>query len=465
MKSIFLLPGLLFAFLSISNTQEYSFRAEADYASFRYDDTASYLEIYVSVSNKSITYLSNDEIHYGAVQFALTILKKDSVKKFKQWILQFTTEDSMEIINSERHLMDIAGFVLPSGNYTLSVVAFDFHSPARRDSFEIPLNVSSFTQTLTQLSDIELCSNIIIASTEEEKKSSFYKNSYLVAPNARRLYGQGLPVLYYFAECYNLHSEKTSGEYQFVLSVTNTINEEIIRHTKKKSRTVNNTVEVGNININSLRSGTYTLNISLYDTNVFALASKKFFVFNPTLGTDSTLRITLREKLFNEFSLFTEQELDEQFHTASYIATENERERFQKLQNVEAKRNFLSEFWEQRTLSASEGTISLKKEYERRIEYANKNYSTATTTNFPTLGWKTDRGRVYILYGTPNEMKHRPNSTNLCPFEIWDYHQLQGGISFYFIDEYNSNQWRLVHSNARGEITNLRWKEKIESAK
>ncbi|MBM4167292.1 MAG: GWxTD domain-containing protein [Ignavibacteria bacterium] len=456
----------LFLFLIIFHTncvsQEHQFRTDVDFASFRFDDSLSYVEIFVSVPSKCITYATKEKKLLGEVQFSLTILKNDSTITSKQWILQHTKEDSSES-EMDKSLVDIAGFVLPSGNYSLRVVAFDFHSPSEKNSFEIPLLVTPYSQTHTLLSDIELCTTIIKAS-EEEKLSSFYKNSYLVAPNTRRLYGQGLPVLYYFVECYNLLSEHSLQEYQFVVSVTNTINEEIIHHSKKKTRSVNHTAEVGTLNVSNLRSGTYTLNISLFDTTVFATTSKKFFVFNPILGADTILQMKLREKLFTEFASFTEQELDELFHQATYIATENEREQFQKLQTSEAKRNFLTEFWEQRTITTSEGTSSLKKEYERRIEYTNKNFSTATTTNFPTLGWKTDKGRVYILYGAPNEIKHRPNSTNLCPFEIWDYHQLQGGVSFYFIDEFNSNQWRLVHSNARSEILNLRWKEKIESA-
>jgi len=100
----------------------------------------------------------------------------------------------------------------------------------------------------------------------------------------------------------------------------------------------------------------------------------------------------------------------------------------------------------------------------KRIDYTNEHYSTSKVTKNSRLGWKTDKGRVYIIYGEPDEIKRRPDSQYFGPYEIWEYNQIQGGVSFYFVDEFRTNQWRLVHSTARSESQDPQWFNKIQDA-
>lgn len=92
---------------------------------------------------------------------------------------------------------------------------------------------------------------------------------------------------------------------------------------------------------------------------------------------------------------------------AVYIITETERAAFRKLQSDPERERFIEQFWQVRAPEA-------KNEHYRRIANANKRFG----INGP--GWKTPRGRLYIIYGPPDEIESHPSSPE--PFEKWRYH-------------------------------------------
>ncbi len=76
-------------------------------------------------------------------------------------------------------------------------------------------------------------------------------------------------------------------------------------------------------------------------------------------------------------------------------------------------------------------------------------------------GWKTDRGRVYIMYGEPNEIERYPNQTQTRPYEIWSYYDLEGGVRFVFGDITGFADYQLLHSTKRGELRDQYWERRI----
>jgi GWxTD domain-containing protein len=99
-----------------------------------------------------------------------------------------------------------------------------------------------------------------------------------------------------------------------------------------------------------------------------------------------------------------------------YIITPKEKEVFYKLENDRERDLFIEEFWRQRDPTPGTPRNEYKDEHYRRIEYANKKFGKGT----PTKGWRTDRGRFYIMLGRPtNVQKYMTADTN--PIEIWYY--------------------------------------------
>ena len=86
----------------------------------------------------------------------------------------------------------------------------------------------------------------------------------------------------------------------------------------------------------------------------------------------------------------------------SYIITPEERSTFLHLETNEERENFIENFWERRNPDQGSSENSYKEEYYRRIAYCNEHYSSGIP------GWKTDRGRIYLMWGPPDETDSHP---------------------------------------------------------
>jgi TonB family protein len=126
-----------------------------------------------------------------------------------------------------------------------------------------------------------------------------------------------------------------------------------------------------------------------------------------------------------------------------YIISDQERAAFQKLTTDEEREHFIEQFWQQRDPTPGTVENEFKEEHYRRIAYANQHFQAASGKP----GWQTDRGRIYILYGLPDEIESHPSPDTGAPFEEWLYHHMQGvgdNIIFRFTDTRRNGEYRLT---------------------
>jgi len=116
-----------------------------------------------------------------------------------------------------------------------------------------------------------------------------------------------------------------------------------------------------------------------------------------------------------------------------WIITDQERAAFKQLSNDEERDNFIEAFWQRRDPTPDTEENEYKEEHYRRIAYANEHFPAGIP------GWKTDRGRIYIMYGPADEVDSHPSGgsyqrpmeegggeTSTFPFEDWRYRYLEG---------------------------------------
>jgi GWxTD domain-containing protein len=116
-----------------------------------------------------------------------------------------------------------------------------------------------------------------------------------------------------------------------------------------------------------------------------------------------------------------------------WIITDEERAAFKQLSNDEERDNFIEAFWQRRDPSPDTEENEYKEEHYRRIAYANEHFPAGIP------GWKSDRGRIYIMYGPADEVESHPSGgtyerpieegggeTSTFPFEDWRYRYLEG---------------------------------------
>src|SRR3989454_7877 len=140
----------------------------------------------------------------------------------------------------------------------------------------------------------------------------------------------------------------------------------------------------------------------------------------------------------------------------AYIITDEERKAFKKLQTDDERERFIEEFWRRRDPDPDTDENEYREEYYERIAYANEHFASGIP------GWKTDRGRIWIMYGKPDETETHPSggaynresyegggSTSTYPFERWFYRYLPGvgsGVEIEFADPTGSGEYRIARN-------------------
>lgn len=140
----------------------------------------------------------------------------------------------------------------------------------------------------------------------------------------------------------------------------------------------------------------------------------------------------------------------------TYVITDEERKAFKKLATDDERERFIEEFWRRRDPDPDTDENEFKEEYYERIAYANEHFASGMP------GWKSDRGRIWIMYGKPDERETHPmggnyerpsyeggGNTSTYPFETWFYRYLAGvgsGVEIEFVDPTGSGEYRLARN-------------------
>lgn len=431
---------------------------DIDFARFFGDEERVFLELYYSIRTDGITYILENEKYIGGVNIFLKIYDGEKVVDEQEWTVPSVEVDS-NIIRVGKTLVGLRAFFLNPGNYQMSIVTVDFNDSTRVDSMVYPLQISMFPSDRDAISDIELCSSI--RQIPKDDKNIFYKNTLEVIPNASLFYGSGLPIIYYYFEVYNLLKDPKTTNYVVRTSIIDAYGKEIYKSEKIKNRVNNSSVEVGSINATTFKSGTYVFKAEIEDTlkKTSTVATKRFYIYKPS-KTDSLVTLSSGVTVSGEYAVMTDEEIKNEFDFAIYISSDEEKKQFSSLTELDAKRKFLYDFWKKRDLNPITPENEFKIEYMKRVEYANNNFASSFRK-----GYRTDRGRVYIIYGPPDDIERYPSSYEAEPYEIWNYNSLQNGVIFIFIDRTGQGDYRLVHSNHRNELQDETWYSKIKKAR
>jgi GWxTD domain-containing protein len=136
-----------------------------------------------------------------------------------------------------------------------------------------------------------------------------------------------------------------------------------------------------------------------------------------------------------------------------WIISDEERSAFKQLSNDEERDQFIENFWLRRDPTPDTPENEFKEEHYRRIAYANEHFAAGIQ------GWRTDRGKIYVMYGKADEVDSHPSggyyqrpaeegggSTSTYPFEVWRYRYLEGigtNIEIEFVDSCMCNDYHM----------------------
>lgn len=437
-----------------------------DYATFMYDDEATLVEVYLAVEASSLTYTAGADGLAAdlPLQLALRPIASSAPAGASQQPaleravpLRFVVADTAALADGQFFFERVRATVAP-GEYEMDVTLPATEGrPQLRLSREVRVRDYSRDDE-PSISDLTLATDIRSAT---DASAPFYKNGVVVRPNPNGLFGEGQSRVFYYAEGYGLPEAASSGGYTLLAYVSEQDGPRPLPGMQRRSPREPRDPDVfaGALDVSALPSGAYYLRLAVLDQNNEPLveASKKFFVLNS--GVARPIAATGDEDFeTNLYRAMSEEEVEENLLHAQVVATSGQLQQIRRLDNLDAKRAYLAQFWRGRDTDADPAQNAARAEFYRRLRYVER-YRSANSE-----GYETDRGRTVLRYGEPSEVDPRPFESDLAPYEIWTYDNIsgQGGRGlFIFADREGLNRYDLIHSTVIGEVTAPNWQEQL----
>lgn len=440
-----------------------------DHSSFAYGPDESLVELYLAIEAASLDYSFEDSAFTAHVPFDLAIVQSATTdvpeaSEDAVWsdslLLQFSVGDTADVTEGQ-HFVHQVRTLVPPGEYELSLT-IPPNSHTNRQELELrrDIPVPDFWELgESALSDITLASSITPGG---EREHPLYKNGLIIQPNANQLYGEGLNTLYYYAEVYETDEVAGSdGDYTLFTYVSEANRPQPMQDFQKRldREARDPDVIVGNFDIGSLPSGSYFLRVVLLNDQNEAVVeqARKFFVYNPDIPQVQQAR-TEMEFETSPYAVMSDEEVEQGIAHAMVLATEDERRRMTRIDEVDEQRRALMEFWQKRDPQPTTPGNEYKDDFYRRLQYANDRYSSNRQD-----GWETDRGRIIIKYGMPAAIEPHLYDQNTRPHEIWTYNNIpgEGQAAFVFADLLGFGEFEMVHSSVSGEPSHPNWRQEL----
>ncbi len=448
-------------------------RAFLTYTTFFSPGKGPYMESFISINGKSVSYvkLANGKFQ-AELELLYTFERNDSIKSFQKIILKSpeisdtTSENIVDFMSAER-------FFIPTGTYTFNISLQDVNSSAQ------PI-VSSEIITINYPSDKVSVSGIQMITNFEKSnvKDNFNKFGYKIHPYFSNFYPDYIQQITFYYETYN--TKLSIGENKKFITkyyIENATSKKKIGGFIKQQ--ISNSAEVdvnfATLNISNLPSGNYYLVVEALDTNEKLLGFNSMFFqrSNPKLKINNTYsQIDVANTFVSKISdfdtlrmyldyLYPIMETDYAVGLSSIMLDQKQnmdsiiRSPEVKKRSILVMQQFFYDFW------LHKNSISPGEEWAKYLALVNEVNNRFKSLN--TKGYQSDRGRVYLKYGAPNSISAEPMGSNSYPYEIWHYYLIKGQgnrkFVFYNLDRV-SNSYDLLHSDVFGEVYEPEW-EKI----
>lgn len=448
---IFLIALLfLISFKLISGS---NLNVEMDYGIFKYDD-GSLLEVYYSYYTPDLTVHKLENGNYeiaGLVNVEITDTVSKNIVLQKAYKIPFESNDTSSFTKQQKLLGQLNVILKPS-TYTLTITAKDYYDTLKYIVLEKNIKITGFNTDKPTSSSLQICSEI---EKSTNTGSIFYKNGLEVIPNPSKLFGNNINNLFYYVEFYNL--DKLAGT-SYTITYQITQGEKILNNFSKEYTVKGNTKgEYGNLDISNLISGKYKLLVSIKDAQNFVNYETENLFWIYSSNSDTGISDLPDDYNSSEYPNMPEKLVNDEIDKIQYLMNDVYAGKLSNIRSLEGKRKFLYQFWKIFDVTPNTPENEFKKEYFERIKYANQNLK-----NDFIEGWKTDRGRVFALYGKPDDIERHYLEGTTRPYEIWYYDKIQSGVIFVFIDfSENYGDYRLVHSTVVGELYDSNWRSRL----
>ncbi|HEY8258118.1 MAG TPA: GWxTD domain-containing protein [Gemmatimonadales bacterium] len=215
----------------------------------------------------------------------------------------------------------------------------------------------------------------------------------------------------------------------------------------------------GQLDLSGLPPGRYTMTagLDLGGQQVERSAGFTMAALDETLEKDVARREAAMVTDEGYFAAMNEQQLEEARAPLVLIANSGELSKYSKDLSPRAKRRFMTEFWQRRDPTPDTPVNETRQAFYDAITHVDKQYGEGGRAS--VAGWRTDRGRIYVRNGAPDESLDRPQEGRSPPYQVWRYRR---GKDRYFIFADRSNglgTFQLIYTNDLKENSLPNWQE------
>lgn len=394
-----------------------------DYAAFKDSLSDSLIvEIYFKVFSSSLSYQKWGQKFKAAYTVDITINKKKKQITGISRDGELIADTYRATLSADDFIIDKAGFKLPGDDYEMSARLTDRHSD---DQLRVKRNLR-LKDSMSKTPSLSLLEFVRQESTIE-KESKFDRADMELIPSASRVYGEEDPDLIFYYEIYNTPAFR--GDYLATYTI-HADDKIVAADTSLFPGAGAVTSRLEKIMVDNLIPGEYKLNMEIKSPgNNLSLKMEENFV----IGWSVVALVK------NDYKTAIEQ--------LRYVATEDQIKRLLKTPKEEQVKAW-TDYWKSKDPTPSTLENELKDEYYKRVRYADLNFG-----NMGKDGWKTDMGRVYIVYGPPDEIERHPFELDSKPYQIWYYYTLK--LIFRFVEINGYGDYELLYPYD-GDITKYR---------
>jgi len=380
----------------------------------------SILVIHYKVVNDHLQFIRTDGTYRADFQVVCVVYNNEDQQvtgdevSGSQWAETYDQTNARDIF-VEGHFQ----FPLAPGEYRMRTWIEGQHT-GEMVRTESRAQIPDFQRSDLTISGLLLADEIAPGETASQGSGDRYeRHGLLMAPKVNHIFSDQHPQMWCYFEIYDMKSSSPEpSAYQAVYEIIDPSGQTVLSDTASIPRKGMVSDAFKDFQVATLEEEQYLLRVTVRDREDGRAASREapFQVRWSTMG-----------QVAKDYKEAVEQ--------LRYIATDEE---YKKLKEAEGeqRREVWLEFWKERDPTPGTPANEMRTEYYRRIEYANANFSVVST------GWRTDRGRVYIVYGPPDDIERHPMEIDGRPYQIWHYYSTNR--RFYFVDEDGYGDYKLV---------------------
>jgi GWxTD domain-containing protein len=436
----------------------FGIKAYFHHAQFYAPTVGTYVETYLAIAPSSVAYKLNANGKLQAsVEVTMLFVANDEIKEYRKYTIASPEIDST-MRNIPQGFIDLQRIPLTNGSYNFQLIIKDNFSPDSTSFTHKDIVTISLPENELSFSGIEPAERFYPSETV----TKFTKSGYEIIPYVSNFYPDNINSLSFYSELYNI--DKEIGEETdfliryFVTSIpSRRVFEKTISFERRKAAPI--IVIAKSVNLSDLPSGNYNLEVEVRDKNNELLLSKKHFFQRSShkkvdAPTDFS-QVEVEGSWVEKYS--TVHELSMHVKSLYAIAGNVERNFIESdftAKDLKIMQQFFVNFWEARNTISPENEWEI---YRKQVELVEKLYGTHIKR-----GYMTDRGRVYLQYGSPNQIIKRQNLSFFQPYEIWHFYRINDKTNRRFVfclTNLGAQEYELIHSDMPGEMAVQGWQD------